>query len=216
MKKSDEKTTAGELTLDDFQPIPRPFRRAYVQSLKTQADPARISMEGPSPNTLATTEEIASMASIGLESLSPSHRPHANEKIPDGVDIPHHQYRCAVCKHRHRAAIEEAFVRWHNVSWITADFKLPNRNSIYRHAHAFGLFDRRRSNLRFALEHIIEEAERVRPNAPAVIDAVRAYAHIDDDGHWIEPPTTHIVLPAAAADSSPERPANRYTGENKK
>lgn len=179
-------------------------------------------MEGPTANTLATADEIAAMASIGLDSLSPSDRSHTAENIPErpespaAIDIPHHQYRCAVCKHRHRADIEEAFLRWHNVSWIAADFKLPNRNSIYRHAHAFGLFDRRRSNLRFALEHIIEEAERVRPNAPAVIDAVRAYAHLDDGGHWLEPPATHYVLPSPAAQPLPEAPSNRYTGENKK
>jgi hypothetical protein len=207
---------SDDLTLDDFQPVPDPFRRAYAQSLKTQSDPPRIPMEGPTANTLATAEEIASMAAIGLESLSPAKRPHTAERISEGVDIAHHQYRCAVCKHRHRAAIEEAFIRWHNVSWIKEDFKLPNRNSIYRHAHAFGLFERRRANLRFALEHIIEEAERVRPNAPAVIDAVRAYARIDDDGRWIEPPTTHYVLPSPALQPSPSATPNRYTGENKK
>lgn len=222
MKKPHEKPPSAALTLDDFQPVPRPFRRAYLQSLKSESDPPRIPLESPTPNTLATAEEIASTAAVGLESLSPSNRPHALEKIyespdvADGVDIPHHQYRCAVCKHRHRAAIEEAFIRWHNVSWIAADFKLPNRNSVYRHAHAFGLFERRRANLRFALEHIIEEAERVRPNAPAVIDAVRAYAHLDGDGHWIEPPATHYVLPSPAAHPSQNTPANRYTGENKK
>lgn len=222
MKNSEAETTSAELALDDFQPVPRPFRRAYVQSLKTKSDPPRLPMEGPTANSLATSEEIASMAAIGLESLSPSTRPHALEKIPERpdapgvVDIPHHQYRCAVCKHSQRAAIEEAFIRWHNVTWIKDDFKLPNRNSIYRHAHAFGLFERRRANLRYALEHIIEEAERVRPTASAVIDAVRAYAHIDSDGYWIEPPTTHYVLPSPAAQPPQNAPANRYTRENKK
>jgi hypothetical protein len=80
------------------------------------------------------------------------------------VDISHHEPRYGICGHPERDAIEEAFLQWRSSLSIQLEFRLPSRITIFRHAHAFGLFERRR-NLRFSLEHIIEGAERVKPTA---------------------------------------------------
>jgi hypothetical protein len=50
-----------------------------------------------------------------------------------------------------------------------------SRDSIYRHAHALGLMEKRRRNVRAALEKIIEKAGDVEVSATAVVSAVAAY-----------------------------------------
>ena len=60
------------------------------------------------------------------------------------------------------------------------------RGSIYRHAHALGLFSKRQRNVRAALEKIIEHAGDVDVNAAAVVSAVTAYARINSRGEMIE------------------------------
>ena len=91
------------------------------------------------------------------------------------IDIAHHERRCRICGHPERDAIEEAFLQWRSGLTIQLEFQLGSRTTIFRHAHAFGLFERRRRNLRFSLEHIIEGAERVKPTAPGVLRAIQAY-----------------------------------------
>ena len=68
-----------------------------------------------------------------------------------------------------------------------------SRDSIYRHAHALGLMDKRRRNVRAALEKIIEKAGDVEVSATAVVSAVAAYAKINANGQWIER-SEHISL----------------------
>jgi hypothetical protein len=65
-------------------------------------------------------------------------------------------------------------------------YKLRNRASVYRHAHALGLFPKRQRNVRAALEKIIERAGEVEVNATAVVSAVGAYARINAAGQWVE------------------------------
>ena len=115
------------------------------------------------------------------------------------TNLPQHSRRCSVCKHPDRAAIEEAFLHWRSPYWIAGEFRLADRSSVYRHAHAFHLFAQRFTNLRSALEHIIEDAERVRPNALAVVEAVRLYAHLDGSGRWISPEAAPYVVPVPSA-----------------
>lgn len=205
--------------IEDFQPVPRSIRRAYSRSRKTPHDPLAIPVEGPAPGALATVDDIAAMAVVALDDLTAPAPPAASlAPLPPQAPLnpARHKRLCAVCKHPHRDAIEEAFLQWRNVIWIVDEFSLPDRASVYRHAHAFGLFPRRKANLRFALEHIIEEAERVRPGASGIVEAVRAYAHIDDSGRWIESPTTHIVVPGAAPRRASRRISNRNTPGDRK
>jgi hypothetical protein len=112
--------------------------------------------------------------------------------------LSYHERNCTICRHPDRDAIEEAFLQWRNVSNVRLEFKLPSRTSLYRHAHALGLFARRGRNLRFALEHIIENAEAITPTAEAVIRAVHAYTRLNDAGQWIEPPA-HVIVSSGSA-----------------
>jgi hypothetical protein len=97
-----------------------------------------------------------------------------------------HERKCAVCDHPDREAIEEEFLRWYSPEFIARDHDLPQVSAIYRHAHAFGLFERRRCTLRFALEPIIEQADLVQANASTVIRAIRTYARLDDRGQLLD------------------------------
>jgi hypothetical protein len=49
---------------------------------------------------------------------------------------------------------------------------------VYRHAHAFDLFEKRKANVRAALEALIERAADVEVTASAVVAAIQAYAKI--------------------------------------
>jgi hypothetical protein len=57
----------------------------------------------------------------------------------------------------------------------------------YRHVHATGIYALRRLKFRYAIELIVEKAERVAPDADAVIRAIRAASMIDSRGQWREP-----------------------------
>jgi hypothetical protein len=82
--------------------------------------------------------------------------------------------------------IEAAFIGWRSPAAIAEEYGLADRASVYRHAHAFGLFEKRRRNIRAALERIIENAGEVDVTASAVVSAVQAYAKINSAGEWID------------------------------
>ncbi len=109
------------------------------------------------------------------------------------IDIPKHERRCCICQHPDRDAIEEGFLQWRSAFDLRHDFKLPNRSCIYRHAHAFGLFERRARHLHLALGNIIEECSTCKPSADSIIRAIRAYSCLDDQGRWVEPPR-HVII----------------------
>jgi len=126
-------------------------------------------------------------------------------------DLSHHQRSCVICQHPERDDIEEAFLNWHSTANIRFEFKIPSRTTIYRHACACGLFERRGRNLRAALELIIEDAGCVKPRAEGVIKAIRAYTKINSAGEWIEPPS-HVIVSSGAALAS--RPAPILCGSS--
>ena len=70
---------------------------------------------------------------------------------------------------------------------LVQQFGLADRSTVYRHAHALGLFEQRQRNVRAALEHIIEKASDVEVTASSVVAAIQAYAKINSRGQWIEP-----------------------------
>jgi hypothetical protein len=61
-----------------------------------------------------------------------------------------------------------------------------SRDSLYRHAHAVGLFGKRQRNIRAALERIIERSEDVEVTASSIVSAIQAYAKINANGQWID------------------------------
>jgi hypothetical protein len=96
--------------------------------------------------------------------------------------------------------IDQEFLHWSHVATIAATYQIERR-AIYRHAHATGLFRRRKRGLRFALGHIIEQAQTVEVTADAIIRAVKLFACLNDDGEWVSPPKRVIYQSRESAPS---------------
>jgi hypothetical protein len=118
------------------------------------------------------------------------HSPFASESAPD---LERHSRKCSICHHPEREDIEQAFLRWHSPYVILTQFNLFNYASLYKHAHATGLYDLRMRNLRPALENIIESSDQVPPTAAGIVRAIRAYACLTDTGEWVEPVRRFIL-----------------------
>lgn len=103
-----------------------------------------------------------------------------------------HARKCAVCRHPEREAIEEEFLEWHSVFHIAEYYELNDERTIYRHARATGLLERRRENLRAALDGIVEHCHTSHVTADAVLRAIRAYSCLDSRGHWTSAPSRVI------------------------
>ena len=82
--------------------------------------------------------------------------------------------------------IETAYVGWASPAAIAEEYGLSDRSSVYRHAHALGLTEKRKRNVRAALERIIEKVAEVEVSASAVVAAVQAYSKINGAGQWID------------------------------
>ena len=102
------------------------------------------------------------------------------------INLGRHRAECKIRAHSQREEIESDFINWRSPAVIAKSYKLSNRASVYRHAHAYGLFFKRQRNVRAALEKIIERAGEVEVNAAAVVSAVGAYARINAAGQWID------------------------------
>ena len=136
-------------------------------------------------------------------------------------DMERHSRRCSICSHPDRDAIEGDFVRWRSPIKTAEDYGLADRASIYRHAHATGLFVRRTREVARTMEHYLELVDHYEPGEPAPFDfdsvtrAVRVYSHLDQDGRWVEPIRTHCVLtgPICQNDSSLDESNSPARGE---
>jgi len=106
-----------------------------------------------------------------------------SEKKPN---LGRHKRTCSVCAHPNRGEIEADFIAWRSPAAIAEEYGLADRTSVYRHAHAVGLFAKRQRNIRAALERIIENAGEVDVTASAVVGAIQAYAKINAAGQWID------------------------------
>jgi hypothetical protein len=106
-------------------------------------------------------------------------------KKDQSVNTGRHQAQCLVCQHPQREDIEREWIDWGSTSRLAEEFRL-SRDSIYRHAHALGLFEKRRRNVKRALERIIECSEGVQVTASAVVAAVQALSKINSNGQWLD------------------------------
>jgi hypothetical protein len=118
-----------------------------------------------------------------------------------------HERHCTICSHADRAEIENEFMHWHGIGHIAYDYKV-SRSAIYRHAYALGLFSRRNRNLRFALGHLIERVQDVEPTADSVVRAIHAFARINDEGEWTEPPA-HVIVSSGGIHREAAAPSAR-------
>lgn len=104
----------------------------------------------------------------------------------------HHERHCTICSHPDRDEIEAEFIEWTAPDDIASEYEV-NRRAVYRHARAAGLFARRNGNLRFALGRLIQRVDCVEPTADSIVRAIHAFARINDDGQWVEPPA-HVIV----------------------
>jgi hypothetical protein len=109
-----------------------------------------------------------------------------HETNPKSVNLGRHARCCTICSHRKLAEIEEDFISWKSPAAIASEYRLADRATVYGNAHAFGPFEKRKRNIRTALEKIMEKAGDVDVNASAVVAAVQAYAKINAQGQWID------------------------------
>jgi hypothetical protein len=150
---------------------------------------------------------IPAFKDVTLRPAAP--RGKSQPKAQTEVNISHHERRCSICHHPDREAIEEAFLQWRRVKNIDFDFKPEGGvTAIYRHARALKLFKQRNLGLRSALEFVIERAENVVPSAEGLVKAIRAYTRINEQGEWIDSPTTHIVKVMPMRDPEPRNVTN--------
>ena len=133
---------------------------------------------------------------------APSNSPDAAARLKQqagAAALGRHRRRCAICHHPELEEIEAEFIRWADPHDLVDDYQLPSRSAIYRHAEATGLLARRRRNLRGVSERILECVTNASPSASSVLRAMRIFAHITEDGQWIEPPKRAIVTHVHAA-----------------
>ncbi|MGH9715363.1 MAG: hypothetical protein ACRD4R_01340 [Candidatus Acidiferrales bacterium] len=118
---------------------------------------------------------------------APPSRQRHNAASRRASELSYHSRKCSVCRHRQRAEIEQALLDWDSISCITAEYHLPGRAALYRHARAVGLFAQRNRGLRGALARIISKASVVKPDAMSIVRAVELFARLNDDGELTAP-----------------------------
>jgi hypothetical protein len=99
-----------------------------------------------------------------------------------------HKRKCAICHHREREAIDEAFLQWLHPHQIVNDFNLPGRSALYRHADATGLLALRRRRMHRVLDRIIERVDSAPITGNNVLRAIILNTRFTDDGVYVEPP----------------------------
>ncbi|HXZ13432.1 MAG TPA: hypothetical protein VEG64_13675 [Candidatus Sulfotelmatobacter sp.] len=133
---------------------------------------------------------------------APNPETHDPALSPAQAHLERHQRLCTICHHPDLEFIEQQFLHWHSPDALAREYDVHKR-AIFRHAHALGLFERRRRNLRFVFESFLERVQYVAPTGNDILRAARAYARVNDLGQWIDPPTTHFVVASAAPPGIP-------------
>ena len=94
------------------------------------------------------------------------------------VSMGRHQSQCRICAHAEREQIEQEWINWGNTSLIAEKYGV-SRDGIYRHAHALGLFGKRRGNFTVALEKIVERVDVTPTSSSAILSAIKILAKIN-------------------------------------
>jgi len=115
-----------------------------------------------------------------------------NAPSPETIES-YHQRNCKICRHPDRPAIEFDFVHWRSPQYIAKEYNFSWR-SLYRHAHAAGLFRERRRNLRSNLEIYLEGVGEVPLTPDGLVRAIQLYARIREDGELIEQPKKQVIV----------------------
>jgi hypothetical protein len=194
-------------------PLPEPTEALQIETIA--AEPAKIPIElGATPETEtvnaappADPPQPPAEPPSTEEARAESQRPVTPASFlpePDLSELERHSRKCAICNHPFRQALEEDFINWAEVSRITKIFELNDSRAVYRHAHATGLFERRRQNVRFAAERIVEHVNNISKPAPeTVLNAIRTITRLNERGEWHEP-TSHVVVSSGRQMNPPD------------
>ena len=129
-----------------------------------------------------------------------------------------HRRKCALCAHPQREAIEAAFLRFQSVAQIASAHGIRDRRTIYRHAHARGLFIRRNRALASSLELILEKGDRLEPTTYDIIRAAEKYSKIDEHGEKFRRPkpiTIYVSTESALGATSRPQPGPQNQNPNR-
>jgi hypothetical protein len=135
------------------------------------------------------------------------------KSLLDSRDLERHATRCTICKHPQLDEIEREFVSWTSVPEIVKEFSIPEQSSVYRHARAAGLFEKRDRNIKLALGKIVERAGEIMPNANAIVAAAVALAKINADGRYVERREVLSLTPIFERMSAQELETYASTGD---
>jgi len=108
------------------------------------------------------------------------------DKEGGGVDIGRHQAQRTICSYSCRQEIDDLFVDWVSPDLIVKRFTNISRDSVYRHAHAFDLFTKRRKNIRMALEKIVERVDFTAMSGSVILSAIKAIEKLNSEGQGVE------------------------------
>jgi len=123
------------------------------------------------------------------------------------ASLERHARKCAICNQPNR---EADFVSWRNAELIRKDYDLPNLRTIYAHARATVLYQRRRQNLRLAAELLTEHADQAQPGPDTILRAIHTCAHLNASG-TLEEPTKRVIFSSAANVPSAEQACQTET-----
>src|SRR5579862_7066633 len=110
-----------------------------------------------------------------------SNKDNQPKDIPGGsVSLARHEAQCCICRSKYREQIEDLFVDWVSPDRIIEKYTNLSRDSIYRHAHARELFEKRKRNVNRVLEKIIERADWTSMTGAQVVSAIQAYVKLNN------------------------------------
>ncbi len=96
-----------------------------------------------------------------------------------------HAAHCTVCQHPELKAIEGRFLDWESPRSLENGYGLP-QTSVYRHAKAFNLYEKRQDNVLNVLERLIERGIEDLPDITTtnLIEAIKTHAKLT--GRWVD------------------------------
>jgi hypothetical protein len=192
---------------------PHEFTEQPQAETRPDAAPSPTEAAAPSqaPETLASETPVVKTERRAKPSTNKKARAKAPRPVttasfvpePEESELERHRRKCAICNHPFRKALEEDFLNWGDVAHLTKVFEIADSRGLYRHAHATGLFERRRQNVRFAAECIVEQIGRVKVTNPeSILNAIRTITRLNDRGEWHEP-VSHVVVSSGGRIDSP-------------
>jgi hypothetical protein len=112
------------------------------------------------------------------------------------VNIGRHQAQCSICSSPYREQIEHEWINWTYPVQLEIRFRI-SRDALYRHAHAFDLFSKRRNNITLAIEKMIEKGDVAEVSGPAILSAIKLLVKLESEKHGEEgaPVTDAIESP---------------------